>query len=214
MLFRSKRLAELIALRRPPQLGLQIVMVRFGNVLGSTGSVVPKFKAQIARGGPVTVTHPDVRRYFMSISEASQLVLQAAAMGRGGEVFVLDMGEPVKIVDLARDLIRLSGASDNDITIEFTGLRPGEKLFEELLADGEATLATHHPKVRISKAIEVPDDEWEREVLNWIRRSEPAPDDEVRSMLMRWVPEYAPSATGDALPGTPPHSMRRTSANE
>jgi FlaA1/EpsC-like NDP-sugar epimerase/UDP-N-acetylmuramyl pentapeptide phosphotransferase/UDP-N-acetylglucosamine-1-phosphate transferase len=188
----TKRLAELIALRRPPHLGPQIVMVRFGNVLGSTGSVVPKFKAQIARGGPITVTHPDIRRYFMSVSEASQLVLQAAAMGRGGEVFVLDMGDPVKIVDLAKDLIRLSGASENEVAIEFSGLRPGEKLFEELLADGESTLATHHPKVRISKASDTPDDEWESEVLAWIRQPGPVPDEEVKAMLMRLVPEYSP----------------------
>ena len=194
----TKRLAELLALRRPAARSLQIVTVRFGNVLGSTGSVIPKFKAQIARGGPVTVTHPEVRRYFMSVSEASQLVLQAAAMGRGGEVFVLDMGEPVRIVDLARDLIRLSGASEDDVPIRFTGLRPGEKLFEELLADGEATLATHHPKVRISRASEIPGEAWEQEVIAWVRQPGPVSDETVRSALSRFVPEYSPSPTASA----------------
>ena len=131
--------------------------MRFGNVLGSTGSVIPKFREQIARGGPVTVTHPEITRYFMSIPEAAQLVLQAGLMGTGGEIFVLDMGEPVKIVDLARDLIRLSGYAEADIDIEFTGLRPGEKLYEELLADGEHTLPTPHPKLRIAKSRAAPD---------------------------------------------------------
>jgi FlaA1/EpsC-like NDP-sugar epimerase len=145
----TKRIAELIIL------GLQhhrtrYVAVRFGNVLGSNGSVLPTFQQQIARGGPITVTHPDAMRYFMTIPEAAQLVLQASTMGRGGEIFILDMGEPVKIVDFARNLIRLSGFTpDKDMTIAFTGLRPGEKLHEELIISGEGIKPTTHPKIRV-----------------------------------------------------------------
>jgi FlaA1/EpsC-like NDP-sugar epimerase len=145
----TKRIAEMLVRSRQPQ-GGKYVSVRFGNVLGSNGSVVPVFKDQIARGGPVTVTHPEMRRYFMTIPEACQLVLQASTMGRGGEIFVLDMGEPVRIVDLAKNLILLSGLRpDQDIKIEFVGQRPGEKLYEELSAEGEDLLPTHHRKIRV-----------------------------------------------------------------
>jgi FlaA1/EpsC-like NDP-sugar epimerase len=145
----TKRISELIV-RSLQDPGSRHVSVRFGNVLGSNGSVIPIFKNQIAAGGPVTVTHPDMQRYFMTIPEAVQLVLQASAMGKGKEIFVLDMGAPVSIVDLARQLILLSGLRpDQDIGIEFTGMRPGEKLREELnLADEEVQL-THHPKIKI-----------------------------------------------------------------
>ncbi len=185
----SKRLAEMICqlLQRPT--GTRFVMVRFGNVLGSAGSVVPKFHEQIARGGPITVTHPEITRYFMSIPEAAQLVLQAGLMGTGGDIFVLDMGEPVKIVDLARDLIRLSGFTENDIKIVFTGLRAGEKLYEELLADDERTLPTPHPKLRIAQAQPVAS-EYLTELLSWFGQRHPVSDDEVRDRLHHWLPEY------------------------
>lgn len=193
----TKRMAEMVCEVLHQQgdgQGTSFQMVRFGNVLGSTGSVIPKFREQIARGGPVTVTHPDITRYFMSIPEAAQLVLQAATMGDGGEVFVLDMGEPVKIFDLARNMIRLSGFSDEEIHITFTGLRPGEKLYEELLADSEETLETPHPKLRIARSRAVPT-EFYGAVSEWVARSEPVTDDKVRAQLKVWIPEYVPMSS-------------------
>ena len=188
----TKRLAEMVceALHRQGR-GTQFGMVRFGNVLGSTGSVIPKFQEQIARGGPVTVTHPEITRYFMSIPEAAQLVLQAAAMGQGGEIFVLDMGEPVRIVDLARKMIRLCGYSDGEIRIEFTGLRPGEKLYEELLADAEQTGPTPHPKLRIARARAV-DADFLLNLRPWLAETSQS-DERVREVLTHWVPEYHPA---------------------
>ena len=170
----------------------RFTMVRFGNVLGSTGSVIPKFAEQIARGGPVTVTHPDITRFFMSIPESAQLVLQASAMGHGGEIFVLDMGEPVRIVDLARNMIRLSGYSEKDIRIEYTGLRPGEKLYEELLTDAEQTRQTPHPKLRIARSRAVADTFLD-ELTQWLSQPGPVSVEEVRAGLQRWVPEYEPA---------------------
>lgn len=189
----SKRLAEMSLQHMHMRDKLPVVMVRFGNVLGSTGSVIPKFKGQIARGGPITVTHPDILRYFMSISEAAQLVLQAGLMGHGGEVFVLDMGDPVRIVDLARDMIRLSGLSEDEIRIEFTGLRPGEKLYEELLADDETTLPTPHPKLRVQRPMAPPGPTWERKVQTWLAGARDLNDAEIRAGLSRFVPEYQPA---------------------
>ena len=190
----SKRLAEMAcqALQQGSE-RTNIETVRFGNVLGSAGSVIPKFQEQIAKGGPVTVTHPEITRFFMTIPEASQLVLQASSMGRGGEIFILDMGKPVRIADLARDLIRLYGYGEDQIRIEFTGLRPGEKLYEELLADDETTTRTPHPKLRIARAREV-DDGLLDELLPWLMQHRVLSDDEVRRDLRRWVPEYKPAA--------------------
>jgi FlaA1/EpsC-like NDP-sugar epimerase len=188
----SKRLAEMICqVVQGETTSTAFCSVRFGNVLGSAGSVVPKFQEQIAAGGPVTVTHPEITRYFMSIPEASQLVLQAASMGKGGEIFVLDMGEPVKIANLARDMIRLCGAEAEDVQVEFTGLRPGEKLYEELLADAEHSLPTHHEKLRIAQA-RAADPQLVEEVLAWVRASRVPPPAEIKRELRRWVPEYAP----------------------
>ena len=148
----TKRAAEMVVSALAAEhTGTKFMAVRFGNVLGSSGSVIPKFKEQIEKGGPVTVTHPDIIRYFMTIPEAARLVLQAAAIGESGQVLVLDMGEPVKIVDLARQLIRLAGHSEDEIAIEFSGLRPGEKLFEELLADADSTIATPIRQLRIAQ---------------------------------------------------------------
>jgi FlaA1/EpsC-like NDP-sugar epimerase len=190
----TKRLAEMVCQGLQQANGTRFVMVRFGNVLGSTGSVIPKFRQQIAKGGPVTVTHPEITRYFMSIPEAAQLVLQAGLMGEGGKIFVLDMGEPVKIVDLARDLIRLSGLKEGDIKIEFSGLRPGEKLYEELLADSEHTLETPHPKLRIAQARNV-DVAWVNELLKWVGSTQDVwCDDSVKQRLQLLVPEYVPTS--------------------
>lgn len=190
----TKRLAECLCQQLQARslaggLPTRFVMVRFGNVLGSSGSVIPKFREQIARGGPITVTHPDIVRYFMLIPEAAQLVLQAGLMGDGGEIFVLDMGEPIRIVDLARDMIRLSGFEEGQIGIEFTGLRPGEKLYEELLADDETTLTTPHPKLRVARARHEAGDDWLARLDAWLDTAQ-RDDDAVKTALQGWVPEY------------------------
>ena len=189
----TKRAAEMVvgdlASAHP---ATRFMAVRFGNVLGSSGSVIPKFKEQIARGGPVTVTHPEIIRYFMTVSEAARLVLQAAAIGESGQVLVLDMGKPVRIVDLARDLIRMAGHTTDEIAIVYSGLRPGEKLYEELLADAEATLPTASPALRVARLLPAhgPIDA----LLALAARQAPPPgDDEVRQALAAALPEYQPA---------------------
>jgi FlaA1/EpsC-like NDP-sugar epimerase len=187
----SKRLAELMVQGVATEYSqTQYVSVRFGNVLGSSGSVVPLFTQQILSGGPITVTHPDIVRYFMTIPEAAQLVLQAGLMGQSGQIFVLDMGEPVKIVDLAKMMIRLSGKTEHEIPISYTGLRPGEKLYEELLANDETSVATPHPKLRIAKTSSGSDLDIEA-VLSWIENAGPEPDTVgLRDWLRSHVLEY------------------------
>lgn len=193
----TKRVAELIVSSMPQSAigGTKCVSVRFGNVLGSNGSVVPLFREQILNGGPVTVTHPEMRRYFMTIPEAVQLVLQASTMGKGSELFVLDMGEAVKIVDLAHNMIRLSGHEPNvDIEVRFTGLRPGEKLFEELSIQGENILSTYHEKIKVFSGARLKT----AQVESWIetlealvaRRDETAIIEHIHTL----VPAYRPSA--------------------
>jgi FlaA1/EpsC-like NDP-sugar epimerase len=194
----SKRMAEIVCQSLSGH-STQFVLVRFGNVFGSAGSVIPRFREQIARGGPVTVTHPDITRFFMSLSEATQLLLQAGLQGRDGEILVLDMGEPVRIVDLAHDLIKLSGADPDRIAIVFTGLRPGEKLYEEPLASEEATLPTPHPKLRIAQAREANHDAV-GQMVAWCERDRAADDAEVRARLKTWMPEYAPPAGAPVQP--------------
>jgi FlaA1/EpsC-like NDP-sugar epimerase len=187
----TKRAAEMVVSDLAAQhAATRFMAVRFGNVLGSSGSVIPKFKEQIAKGGPVTVTHPDIIRYFMTIPEAARLVLQAAAIGESGQVLVLDMGEPVKIVDLARDLIRLAGHTLEEMPIVFSGLRPGEKLYEELLADADDTLPTAVPRLRVARLGDKP--AGLHELLVWVGEAGRADDAEVQRRLRAVVPEYQP----------------------
>lgn len=194
----SKRLAEIVCQSLQGSV-TQFVLVRFGNVFGSAGSVIPRFREQIARGGPVTVTHPEITRYFMSLSEATQLLLQAGLQGKDGEILVLEMGEPVRIVDLARDMIKLSGADPAKIAVVFTGLRPGEKLYEELLATEEATKPTTHPKLRIAQAREANRDAV-GQMVTWCESDRATEDAEVRARLKTWIPEYSPPAGAPVKP--------------
>ncbi|MBX3291196.1 MAG: polysaccharide biosynthesis protein [Acidobacteria bacterium] len=186
----SKRAAEIVVQTLNHRVETRYTSVRFGNVLGSAGSVVPIFREQIRKGLPITVTHRDMTRYFMTIPEASQLVLQAGALGEGGEIFILDMGEPIKILDLAEDMIRLSGLTPyEDVDIVFTGIRPGEKLFEELEISGEKLLKTKHPKIYIGKIAEHPQEEV-IQMLNSLARAVEAGDEEMlRQAFTRSIPE-------------------------
>ena len=203
----SKRLAEMVCQGIQQEEGTRFVMVRFGNVLGSSGSVIPKFREQIAKGGPVTVTHPEVTRYFMSIPEAAQLVLQAGLMGHGGEIFVLDMGEPIRIAHLAKEMIRLSGFTEDEIKVVYSGLRPGEKLYEELLADDERSLPTPHPKLRIARARSV-DKAWVTALLKWVEAAAGKDEPIVKQELKIWVEEYQ----GDVNATASPHVLAPLSA--
>ncbi len=189
----TKRIAEMVLLELQKTFETKIEIVRFGNVLGSSGSVVPLFRKQIEAGGPVTVTHPDINRFFMTIPEAAKLVLQAGAQGKGGEVFVLDMGKPIKIVDLAKEMIRLANLDvGEDIDIVYTGLRPGEKLFEELLADNESTLPTPHPKIKVACPSSAGDNFTSNlEVL--LASSDQLNLNGIKNLIKNIVPEYTPS---------------------
>src|SRR5260221_12190993 len=202
----TKRVAELIVSAVPldggPKTGA-FVSVRFGNVLGSAGSVIPIFQRQIASGGPVTVTHPEIRRYFMSISEAVQLVLQASTMGEGSEVFVLDMGEPIRILDLAQNMIRLAGlVAGEDIDIQFPGLRPGETLFEELRLDGENVLPTLHEKIMRFRS-QGPSPQYVGRWLERLRILLMQRDSEaLKAHLLQLAPEYPGAVPAVAQPAT------------
>ena len=169
----------------------RFVTTRFGNVLGSNGSVIPRFRAQIQKGGPITVTHPDITRYFMTIPEAVQLVLEAGTMGVGGEIFIFDMGEPVRITDLALKMVKLAGLQpDKDIKIVYTGLRPGEKLYEELLNQGEHTMPTHHPKIKIAQVITYPYKEVSSDITELLTLNEQHDDVALVNKMKEIVPEF------------------------
>ena len=191
----TKRICEMIIQTYNNHSNTEFVAVRFGNVLGSNGSVIPLFKKQIAEGGPVTVTDPDIIRYFMTIPEAVSLVLQAGAYAKGGEIFVLDMGEPVKILDLARNLIKLSGYKvGEDIEIRFTGLRPGEKLYEEMLMAEEGMQETANKMIHIGQPIQIEEDKFLEQLKELKEYVEQEPDD-IREYIMRIVPTYIPRET-------------------
>lgn len=192
----TKRVAELYVQSLADKTSTRFVTTRFGNVLGSNGSVIPTFVEQIKDGGPVTVTHPEVTRFFMTIPEATQLVLQAGSMGKGGEIFLFDMGEPVRIADLAEELIRLSGFEPHeDIDIEFTGLRPGEKLYEELLLDGEGVLPTHHKKICVAAASGCDSGRLETDLGHLLAAASIIDQEAVRKALCEIVPEYCSLTT-------------------
>jgi FlaA1/EpsC-like NDP-sugar epimerase len=196
----SKRVAEMYCQGMNTASKTRFITVRFGNVLGSSGSVIPLFQQQIAQGGPVTVTHPEITRYFMTIPEACQLILQAGVIGRGGEIFVLDMGEPVKISYLAEQLIRLSGKSPGeDVEIVYTGLRPGEKLYEELFHDAEKLAETSHPKILLAQCRMMDKDALERSFNAMQRACDEGNDSALRNMLAELVPEHTGLVAAPAM---------------
>jgi FlaA1/EpsC-like NDP-sugar epimerase len=204
----TKRCAELYVQSLNGRGRTRFVAVRFGNVLGSSGSVVPIFARQIAAGGPVTVTHPDMKRYFMTIPEASQLVMQAGAIGQGGEIFVLDMGQPIKILDLAREMIRRAGLREaEDLQIQFTGMRPGEKLYEELSCDDEQTAPTSHPRIHVWKLPRASAPQVQR-MLEVLGESINAPRPQVLFALSQAVGEYRPADTPLPPVSTGPAPLR------
>lgn len=207
----TKRLGELVIQTLNQRCATRFVAVRFGNVMGSTGSVIPIFREQIAAGGPVTVTHPDMQRYFMTIPEAAQLVLQAGAMGQGGEIFILDMGRPVRIVDLARDMITLSGLRPGeDVEIVYTGLRPGEKLSEELALSGEQLVATRHPSIAIGRLAVYPPGVVEAALARLRALCAEEREDEIRAALGELLPEarLGPAPARPAEPAAAPARRR------
>jgi len=187
----SKRIAEIYAQSINQRTSTKFITTRFGNVLGSNGSVIPVFKSQIEKGGPVKVTHPEITRYFMTIPEACQLVLEAGMMGKGGEIFIFDMGESVRIVDLAKQMIKLSGLElGKDIQIQFTGLRPGEKLFEELLADKENTITTHHPQIMIARVREYDFESIQKAISELIHMYPGQDNEQIVRKMKEIVPEF------------------------
>lgn len=187
----SKRIAEIYIQSKNKHSSTKYITTRFGNVLGSNGSVIVRFKRQIENGGPITITHPEITRFFMTIPESCQLVLEAASMGNGGEIFVFDMGKPVKILDLARKMIRLSGLKEEHIKIEYIGLRPGEKLYEEVLADAEKTIPTHHPKILIARVREYAFDDVKQKIDQLILSFDTQDNFEIVRQMKAIVPEFS-----------------------
>ncbi|HSP16195.1 MAG TPA: nucleoside-diphosphate sugar epimerase/dehydratase [Thermoanaerobaculia bacterium] len=206
----TKRAAEIVLLDLARTTGMKITIVRFGNVIGSSGSVIPLFLEQVANGGPVTVTHPDVTRYFIRTSEAISLVLQAATLGSGRDVFMLDMGEPLKIADLARDIIRLSNHGEAEIGITFTGLRPGEKLFEEISLKGESIRPTVHPQIVVTEPPLPGADQIRRWLEETSRLSPTAKPSHVMRLLSALIPEYSPTVETAAPPAAPAIDSKAT----
>ena len=188
----SKRIAEIYTQTLAEQSETKFITTRFGNVLGSNGSVIPRFRQQIEDGGPVTVTHPEVTRFFMTIPEACQLVLQAGALGNGGEIFIFDMGKSVKIVDLAKKMIKLSGLQlGKDISLKYSGLRPGEKLYEELLNDKENTIPTNHSKIMVAKVRQYETKKIMPEINKLISSLENHDNFEIVKQMKKVVPEFS-----------------------